>query len=911
MHKILLILLLLQVSLIFGAQFDIVSEIEEDPLHMGLMQMADNDKLDNNGELGALLIVNCGIQDLFFKNMVSKISQIDKSGAYWVVMKQRAQYFVLSKEGFANYRYDFPTPLVSGAVYKMTIDELNKQAATVTLVITSNQDKASVYVKGELIGKTENKLLTIDLPLGNNEIEVRKSGFKSKSITHNLSPENNKVEINLQAVLPTAVTITTEPEGASVYIDNVLFGTSPKSSFFDEGTYPIKIEKESYATINEEITIKEPETKKHFKLKDIRATLTIKTNPGATVILNGTSYKGGLKDQKLNPQTINIKVEEEFCETISESYTLKENEVKVFDLYPKDIRATITIKTNSEAIVTLNGIQYKGGLKDQKLNPQTVNIKVEEEFCETISESYTLKKNEVKVWELYPQNISGTITINTNPKAEVLINGKSFTGSIQKKKYLPGNISIKVTQDFCETINESYSLSSNEDKIFDLYPQNISGSVTINTNPQAKVIINGEVYTGSVKNKKYLPGQISLTVTQEFCETIKDNFILNSNEDKIVDLFPKDISGYVTIKTNPQAKIFINNKEYQEVNKLRMIPQVLEIKIQQAKADDIEKVVTLKAGDDNTLELLPEINKSRIDIVVIPTTASIELKGDAGEHYTAIGRKSFTDIPIGTYDLTISNDGYKTHKEAIKLTADDMVQKQISLEEGSDIPDTFVFVQGGTVNIWIYEVTVSDFYIGKYEVTQAEWQEVMGSNPSNFKGDNKPVEQVTWYDAVEFCNKKSRKEGLEEVYSGSGPNIKCDFSKNGYRLPTEAEWEFAAKGGNKSKDYTYSGSNNIAEIAWYVGNSNKSTKHVGGKKPNELGIYDMSGNVYEWCWDWYGSYSSNSQSNPVEPPWDSSRMLFGGSWSSSAYDCQVVNRDFIKPFREDSGIGFRLARSSE
>jgi len=147
-------------------------------------------------------------------------------------------------------------------------------------------------------------------------------------------------------------------------------------------------------------------------------------------------------------------------------------------------------------------------------------------------------------------------------------------------------------------------LSENEVKVVELYPQNISGSITINTNPQAEVIINGEVYTGSIKSKKYLPGHITITVSQEFCETIKDNFILNSNEEKIMNLYPKDISGYVTINTNPEAKIFINNKQYKQVNKLRMIPQVLEIKIQQAKAEDINRVVTLKTGDNITLDII-------------------------------------------------------------------------------------------------------------------------------------------------------------------------------------------------------------------------------------------------------------------------------------------------------------------
>ncbi len=852
MRKIMLILMVIQVSLVFGAQFEIVSEAKENLMHMGLHGLDAIHKIDDNGKLGALVLVNCGLDDVFFQNLYGKIYQSNTRGQYKVVLRERTQYFVISKEGFANHKYTFPSPLKSGTVYEMTIDEKNKQADTITLVITSNQDDASVYIKDNLVGKTENKLFTIELPLGVNEIELRKTGYKSKQITHNLSPENNKAEINLGVALPTAVTITTEPEGAIVYIDDVLFGTSPKSSFFHEGTYPIKIDKENYAIITEEITIGESETKKHYKLKDIRASLTIKTNP--------------------------------------------------------------------KSIVSLNGKEYRGGIKDLKLNPQTLEIKVEEDFCEPINERITLAENEIKVLDLFPENISGKITVNTNKQAIVEINGETFQGPLTAKKYLPRDISIKVSQEFCETITEYYSLSKNENKVFDLFPPNIAGSLTINTNPQARLEINGEVFTGSIKGKKYLPGQISVTITQDFCEPIKELFLLTTNEEKIMNLYPQDISAYLTIKTNSKAKIFLNDKEYSEVKRLRMIPQVLEIKIKQFKADDITRVVTLKKGDVRELELYPTIKTSTINVVSIPTSASIVLKGDAGEYYTAIGRNSFTDIPVGTYDLTISNDGYKTYKETLKLTPDNTLPKQISLEEGLDVPEGFVFVEGGTFQMGstsgdsdekpVHNVSLSDFYISKYEVTQAEWQEVMGTNPSYFKGNNNPVENVTWYQAVDFCNKKSVKDGLEPVYSGSGNNMKCDFSKNGYRLPTEAEWEYAARGGKKSRGYTYSGSNNIGEVAVYAGNNDKSTKAVAGKKPNELGIYDMSGNVWEWCWDWYSSYSSTAQTDPVGPTSGSYRVRRGGSWYISASGCRVANRINGSPTNSSRNIGFRLARSS-
>ncbi|MCA0386885.1 MAG: bifunctional serine/threonine-protein kinase/formylglycine-generating enzyme family protein [Bacteroidetes bacterium] len=209
----------------------------------------------------------------------------------------------------------------------------------------------------------------------------------------------------------------------------------------------------------------------------------------------------------------------------------------------------------------------------------------------------------------------------------------------------------------------------------------------------------------------------------------------------------------------------------------------------------------------------------------------------------------------------------------------------------------------------VHFVTVGSFQIGKYEVTQELWESVMGSNPSNFKGKRKPVEQASWYDAVQFCNKLSETEGLQKAYAGSGENIICDFNANGYRLPTEAEWEYAARGGNKSKGYTYIGSNNADEVAWYRDNTGRETHTVGGKQPNELGINDMSGNVGEWCWDWYSKYTSSSQTNPKGANSGSGRVSRGGSWCYEPEYCRVACRFFSAPMYGGTFIGFRLART--
>ena len=270
-------------------------------------------------------------------------------------------------------------------------------------------------------------------------------------------------------------------------------------------------------------------------------------------------------------------------------------------------------------------------------------------------------------------------------------------------------------------------------------------------------------------------------------------------------------------------------------------------------------------------------------------------------------------LKTGTHSILVKAEDYLDYTQNIIVNRQSR-SFQIVLEKKpmanrtfrvGSVEFTMVRVEGGTFTMgatsemskpWndekpTHQVTLSSYSIGETEVTQALWQAVMGSNPSKFKGDNLPVEKVRWDDCQEFIRKLNLQTGQH------------------FRLPTEAEWEFAARGGNRSNHTQYSGSSRIDEVAWYKGNSGSKTHPVKTKKPNELGIYDMTGNVWEWCQDKYGKYTSELQSNPEGPSSGSRRVVRGGGWGGGPGGCRSSIRGIGTPGHRGSGLGLRLALS--
>ena len=273
----------------------------------------------------------------------------------------------------------------------------------------------------------------------------------------------------------------------------------------------------------------------------------------------------------------------------------------------------------------------------------------------------------------------------------------------------------------------------------------------------------------------------------------------------------------------------------------------------------------------------------------------------------------FNGILVGNHKVEIKKDGYGTDSKTVSILEGQtaslsgvLTTHTITIPVKDGISIDMVRVEAGTFTMGAtaemedpygdekptHQVTLTnDYYMGKYEVTQALWQAVMNSNPSYFKGDNLPVEQVSWDDCQEFLSKLNSITGKT------------------FRLPTEAEWEYAARGGKKSRGYQYSGSNNLSDVAWYKDNSDRKTHAVGSKQANELGIYDMSCNVREWCQDWYGSYSSSSQVNPIGANSGYHRVCRGGGWYFTARNCRSSYRNSISPDGRGYDFGLRLVLS--
>ena len=417
----------------------------------------------------------------------------------------------------------------------------------------------------------------------------------------------------------------------------------------------------------------------------------------------------------------------------------------------------------------------------------------------------------------------------------------------------------------------------------------------------------------------YLPyGSHTYSVMAAGYETHNGTFVISDGEKTILNETLVSVMAQLSVKsTTSDGKIYVNNdlKGTGSWNGTLAAGDYL-VEVKKEGCRPYSQSISLSEKERRDL-VVPALSVLTGGLNVSYTPAMSEIALDGRSLGTSPG--VFMDIPVGSHSLEISKEGYSASRVTVTVREGEVTDVRGALGKNTittgsasngngkeftvnGVTFKMIPVEGGTFTMGAsdddpdaydmekpaHKVTLSDYYIGETEVTQELWQAVMGSNPSKFKGDNLPVENVSWDDCQAFILKLNELTGQT------------------FRLPTEAEWEHAARGGIKSKGYKYAGSNTLKDVAWYDGNSGAKTHPVGSKSSNELGLYDMSGNVYEWCQDWYGSYSSSSQTNPSGASSGSYRVHRGGSWNFVAGRCRVLFR-FGDPSSSGSFLGLRLA----
>ena len=506
----------------------------------------------------------------------------------------------------------------------------------------------------------------------------------------------------------------------------------------------------------------------------------------------------------------------------------------------------------------------------------------------------------------------GYINISTIPEqgAKAFVDG-DYVGltPIKTDKIRSGSHTVMVMKDMYKMKEQSYNVTDGQTTNATLNMDANFVTVTLTVGIGADIYVDEE-YKGKEKWSGRLPdgAHIFEARKENHKKSVKTvNLVLGKNEAIALDA-PTPINGEIDINTTPMgASIYIDGKHYGETP--NYISDILigshELKLTKQGCSEIKKTISIKEGE--TLSVNEKLQTGKeISISTDKSGDKIYVDGN----YVGISPITST-LAYGTHTIKAERNGKTVSKNinvaqssgdsSVKLT---FFGNQTFTVNG--VSFTMIAVEGSTFQMGatseqgsdadsdekpVHSVPLSDYYIGETEVTQELWTAVMGNNPSYYSGNPKrPVERVSWNDCQEFIKKLNQLTG-----------------KN-FRLPTEAEWEYAARGGKKSLGYKYSGSDIAGVVARYDGNSS-STHDVKIKQANELGIYDMSGNVWEWCQDWYGSYNSGSQTNPTGPSSGSYRVYRGGGWNDVARSRRVSYRYYSLPDGSRTDLGLRLSLS--
>ncbi|MBR5147371.1 MAG: SUMF1/EgtB/PvdO family nonheme iron enzyme [Bacteroidales bacterium] len=555
----------------------------------------------------------------------------------------------------------------------------------------------------------------------------------------------------------------------------------------------------------------------------------------------------------------------------------------------------------------------------QFLVGSTHTWKIECDLYRTESGSVTIT-NEENVIDITMLPEFGYLNVTTAPEngAQVYINDNMVgTTPYKSDKLSIGNYTVKVVKDQFKTTEQNVVVKDKETSDVNIKMLSVFVNVTIRTDLNSYIYVDGKQKSKGSWTGKIQEGTHIFEARKENHRTIQKTMEIVAGNNQTIKLdAPEAINGSLEISSNPSgADIYVDGKHCGKTP--NYISEILigkhELELTKQGCASVTKTITIKEGE--TLSVNEKLQTGKeINISTDQSGDKIYVDGN----YLGISPIT-TNLSYENHEIKAERNGKTVSKnievsqvEAHGRVSSDKYELTFFGNQTftvNGVSFTMIAVEGGTFKMGAtseqgrdadndekpaHKVTLSDYYIGETEVTQELWEAVMGNNPSYYSGySQRPVEKVSWNDCQEFITKLNNLTG-----------------KN-FRLPTEAEWEYAARGGNKSQGYKYSGSNNIGNVAWYYSNSSSGTQGVKTKHANELGIYDMIGNVWEWCQDWHDRkyYQNSSQTNPTGPMFGSFRVLRGGSWYDSARYCRLSDRRGSFPDDRYYYLGLRLALS--
>ena len=496
----------------------------------------------------------------------------------------------------------------------------------------------------------------------------------------------------------------------------------------------------------------------------------------------------------------------------------------------------------------------------------------------------------------------GTLKITTSPESGATISidgqptGKVTACTLEQVKSGEHTVAIRLNMYQTATQKITMQAGGNLNLPVALIPT--FAGVTVTTNPASDIYIAGERKGNGTWEGRLLPGIYNFEARKEKYATASEKREVISGQPITITLQPIAKTGALKVMTTPtDATINLGgeNKGTTPATLRNLLVGDYTLALSLQGYATTTKTVTIAEGETAQItETL--VNGRAVTIASEPSGATLSIDG------IAVGPTPYSgSLTFGNHALQIQQGEKKAEKTVsisqtggeTSFTLSFVLQSFAETVNGAIIE--MVAIKGGTFSMGssnytpVHSVTLSGFSIGKTEVTQAQWKAVMGNNPSDFKGDNLPVENVSWNDVQDFLGKLNTKSG-----------------KN-YRLPTEAEWEYAAGSGIGQGWADTNTESQLGNYAWYDANSNRTTHPVGTKQPNQFGLYDMSGNVWEWCSDWYGTYQTTDQTNPIGASKGSYRVYRGGSWDHNASYCRVAGRGGGAPDGRDFNLGFRLA----